>query len=239
MKTNYAIFALLLAVILQSCTANFNSKSENQVIDEQAVDGATKLKMSGIFNLFLSQGDQPNLRLEGDEALIKKLKVTRDGEWLTLDFEKVNENFFKINSKLDVYLTLSDLKIFEFEGVGNIKTEGPFEVTDIKVKGEGLGNLKLELIANKIDADFNMMGNLTLQGKTDEIKLNNEGMGNVDASNLIAQNMTLKSSGIGRVSVHCEGDLSITVDGIGSVSYKGNPNVIKEQINGIGKVTRN
>lgn len=239
MKTNLSLVILFLAIIIQSCTANFSSKSENQVSDEQAVDGATKLKISGIFNLYLSQGDQQKLRIEGDEELVQKLKVTRDGDWLELDFEKVNENFFKKNSKLDVYLTLSELEEFVFEGVGNIKTEKMFEVEDISIEGDGVGNLNLELQANTIKAAFSMLGNINLRGTVNDISLSNDGLGNVDAGDLIAQNMTLTSSGIGRVAVHCTGDLSITVDGIGAVSYTGNPNVIKEEINGIGKVTRN
>jgi hypothetical protein len=39
--------------------------------------------------------------------------------------------------------------------------------------------------------------------------------------------------------VFCEDELSITVNGIGSVNYSGNPKVIKEDVNGIGKVSRN
>jgi hypothetical protein len=218
MKTNLSVFLLVLVAGFQSCTGNFNSKSENHVSDNREIEGASKLKVSGIFNLYLSQGN---------------------GDWLELDFEKVNEKFFKKNSSLDVYLTLNDLQNFDFEGVGNIKTETPFEVNSIQIKGEGMGNLKLELNAKKIDADFAMLGNINLKGKTDQINLTNDGMGNVDASDLIAQKMNLRTSGIGRVAVHCEGDLSLIVDGIGAVSYTGNPNVIKEEINGIGKVTRN
>ncbi len=136
-------------------------------------------------------------------------------------------------------MTVSELEEFVFDGVGNIKTESPIELDEVNIKGDGVGNLNLELQANTINAVFSMLGNIHLKGSVDAIRLTNDGMGNVDASDLIAQNMTLKTSGIGRVAVHCEGDLSITVDGIGAVSYTGNPNVIKEEINGIGKVTRN
>ncbi len=239
MKTNLLIPILLLAAILQSCTLNFNRKSENSVSDNREIEGTRKLKVSGIFNLYLSQGDKPMLRIEGDEELTKKLKVTQNGDWLELDFDKVNESFFKNNSKVDVYLTLSQLEEFVFDGVGNIKTEEPLEVGDISIRGDGVGNLNLELQANTIKAVFSMLGNINLSGKVNSIGLSNDGLGNVDASDLIAQTMNLKSSGIGRVAVHCEGDLSIIVDGIGTVSYTGNPNVIKEEINGIGKVTRN
>lgn len=239
MKTNPLILVLFLALIFQSCTLNFSRKSEESISDSRDIEGTRKLKVNGIFNLYLSQGDAPMLRIEGDEEVTKKLKVTQNGEWLELDFEEVNENFFKRNSKVDVYLTLSELEEFVFDGVGNIKTEGPIEVEDISIRGDGVGNLNLELQANTIKAVFSMLGNINLSGSVNSIGLSNDGLGNVDASGLIAQNMNLKSSGIGRVAVHCEGDLSIIVDGIGTVSYEGNPNVIKEEINGIGKVMRN
>jgi len=239
MKTNLLIPVLFLALILQSCTLNFNRKSGESISDIRDIEGTSKLKVSGIFNLYLSNGEKSALRIEGDEEMTQKLKVTQNGEWLELDFEKVNENFFKSNSKLDVYLTLNELEEFVFDGVGNIKTEGQLEVEDISIKGDGVGNLNLELQANTIKAVFSMLGNIDLSGSANSVDLSNDGLGNVDASGLIAQNMNLKSSGIGRVAVHCEGDLSIIVDGIGTVSYEGNPNVIKEEINGIGKVMRN
>lgn len=239
MKTYTSLFLLFFALIFQSCTLNFKSKSENQISDAREIEGTKRLKVSGIFNLYLSQGDQPELRIEGDEEVTKKLKVTQNGEWLELDFEEVNESFFKNNSKVDVYLTLSDLEEFVFDGVGNIKTETALNVEDLSIKGDGVGNLNLELEATSVKAVFSMLGNINLSGKVNSIGLSNDGLGNVDASDLIAQNMNLRSSGIGRVAVYCEGDLSIVVDGIGTVSYAGNPNVIKEEINGIGKVIRN
>ena len=239
MKTKSASLVLFAALTLSTCTANFSSKeSDNRVSEERDLGKVNQLKISGIFNLYLSQGDKPSIRMEGDEEYIKKLKVIQDGETLELKFDEINNTFFG-DSRPDVYLTLGDLKSIEFDGVGNIKSEGTFKVDELMLRGNGVGNISLQFEAKVIDADFNMMGNMTLEGSVGGIKLLNEGIGNIEASGLQAQNMTLTSSGIGRVSVHCTGDLSITVNGIGAVSYTGNPNVIKEEINGIGKVTRN
>ncbi|GAA0881338.1 head GIN domain-containing protein [Algoriphagus jejuensis] len=239
MKTKTTLLSLLAVLALFSCTANFSSKdSDNRITDERDLDKVTKLKVSGIFNLYLSQGDKPSLKIDGDEEQIKKLKVIQNGETLELKFDEIKNNFFG-ESRPDVYLTLSELEMMEFDGVGNLKFDRPFKVDDLRLKGNGVGNISLQFEAKKIDADFNMMGNLTLGGSAEEITISNEGIGNIEASGLQAQDMTLNSSGIGRVSVNCTGDLSITVNGIGAVSYTGNPNVIKEEINGIGKVTRN
>lgn len=239
MKTKSTLLSLFAAFSLFSCTFNSSSKdSDNRVTDERDLDKVSQLKVSGIFNLYLSQGDKPSLKIEGDEELVKKLKVLQNGEVLELKFDEIKNNFFG-ESRPDVFLTLSELELMEFDGVGNLKFEGPFKVDDLSLKGNGVGNISLNFEAKKIDAEFNMMGNLTLKGSAEEITISNEGIGNIEASGLEAQNMTLTSSGIGRVAVHCTGDLSITVNGIGTVSYTGNPNVLKEEINGIGKVIRN
>ena len=239
MKTKSTFLSLLTAVVLSSCTLNVSSKdSDNRVTEERDLGKVNQLKISGIFNLYLSQGDKPSIRMEGGEEYIKKLKVIQEGETLELKFDEINTTFFG-DSRPDVYLTLGDLKSIEFDGVGNIKSEGTFKVDELMLRGNGVGNISLQFEAKEIDADFNMMGNMTLEGSAEGINLLNEGIGNIEASGLRAQNMTLTSSGIGRVSVHCTGDLTITVNGIGAVSYTGNPNVLKEEINGIGKVSRN
>ncbi len=239
MNTKSAFLSLLSALVLSSCTLNFSSKdSDNRVENERDLGEVSQLKVSGVFNLYLSQGDKPSLKIEGDQDQINNLKVVQNGESLELKFDEIDNNFFG-NSKPDVYLTLSGLKEMEFDGVGNLKTERAFKVDELQLRGNGVGNISLQFDAKKIDADFNMMGNLSLGGSVEEIVLTNEGIGNIEASGLEAKNMQLTSSGIGRVSVHCTGDLSITVNGIGAVSYTGNPNVTKEEINGIGKVSRN
>jgi len=86
---------------------------------------------------------------------------------------------------------------------------------------------------------LNFVGNMTLKGSADYFKLFNEGVGNIDASQFWVQKAEVNSSGIGMVSVHCEGELSLEVSGIGTVSYTGNPTIVYENISGIGKVNRN
>jgi hypothetical protein len=239
MKITSYILILQAAFALCSCTFNSTShESDNRIENERDLEDVSRLYVSGVFNLYLIQGDKPSLKMNGEEDQIKNLKVTQRGDVLELKFEEIKNNFFG-NSKPDVYLTLSELKEMEFDGVGNLRSEGPFKVDELELQGNGVGNIFLNLEAKNIEADFNLMGNLTLEGSAEKITLSNEGIGNIEASQLLTQTMTLNSSGIGKVSVHCTGDLSITVNGIGAVSYTGNPNVIKEEINGIGKVSRN
>jgi hypothetical protein len=227
-----------LSLMTFSCTTQNSSESGNQVTDERDLPNISRVKIDGVINLVIAQSDKPSLRIEGDEALIAKLQVNQEGDLLELKFDENAGDFFE-NSTLDVFLTLGDLKEFEFDGVGNIKTDGTLKLEDLQLNGSGVGNIVLNLEANKINSTFDLLGNLKLEGIVEEISLVNNGIGNVDASSLKAQNMNLNSSGIGKVDVWCSGELTINVSGIGAVSYAGNPTKVNESISGIGKITRN
>ncbi|WP_026952487.1 head GIN domain-containing protein [Algoriphagus mannitolivorans] len=237
MKTQLLVIALILLGII-SCSPRNVDDSDNRFENVEEISGVARLKISGVINLTLIQSDNESISIEGSEELSERFKITQQGDQLELELKDVKGNFFKDKS-LDVTLQIADLKELEFEGVGNIKTQSAFNVDQISIRGEGVGNINLELNANRIDADLDLMGNMNLKGKSDRFNLDNEGIGNIDASGLIAQNVDLRSSGIGRVAVHCEGELSLEVSGIGEVKYTGYPKVIKEDVSGIGKVSRN
>jgi hypothetical protein len=202
------------------------------------VEGVTRLKVKGAFNLYLYQGDLESMRIEGNEDLVKKLKVNQQGDILELSLEEENMRLFG-KEGIQVHLTLAELRQLQFEGAGNIQSREQFDVTDFWVNGNGVGNIELELDADKVTAKLNFVGNMVLKGFADQFDLSNEGVGNIDASQLSVQKATVNSSGIGAVSVHCEGELSLKVSGIGTVSYTGNPTIVYENISGIGKVNRN
>ena len=233
MKTRFFLF-LLAGFALISCSRS-DSGSDNQFSEERALDGVSRLHIKGVFNLYLTQSDQESLSIDGSPELAEKLKVRQEGDLLILEMEEFNSSIFD-NNDLRVNLSISNLEEFHFDGVGNIETTGVFLVDKLSIKGEGVGNLNLEVETEKLVAEMNLVGKMGLKGKATEAKIQNEGIGNIDASGLITQNMELISSGIGKVDIHCEGNLSMTVDGIGKVTYSGNPNVIKKEVSGIGKV---
>lgn len=239
MKAIFYFLAIPLFLLFISCAERNFSSSGDEVQEKKALSGVTRLKIDGVFNLTISQSDEESIEVEGDEAMIKKLLIDQDGDLLSLKMEEdVVDGFFD-DKNLRITISIKDLKELNYEGVGNVKTNGLFKVADLKLLGNGVGNLELELDAQEIDADFDMVGNIKLQGKANRAIFINNGIGNLDASQLIVQDMDVNSSGIGKVEVNCVGDLSLIVDGIGKVSYTGNPNIIKKEVSGIGKVEEN
>jgi hypothetical protein len=238
MKSNLLLAITLLTAFLVSCTSRSDRDSDSVYQETVDIEGATRLKVNGAFNLYLYQGDLESLRIEGNEDLVKKLKVDQQGDILELSLEDEDIRLFSKDG-IQVHLTLAQFRQLQFEGAGNIQTRSQFEVTDFWVNGNGVGNIELELVAENVEAQLNFVGNMVLKGSAENFDLTNEGVGNIDASQLLVQKASVNSSGIGAVSVHCEGELSLKVSGIGTVSYTGNPTIVYENISGIGKVNRN
>lgn len=230
------IFLILLVAGLSliSCR-NTESGSDNRFSEERPLAGVSRLHIDGVFNLYLTQSDNESLTIEGSSELAEKLKVSQKGDLLILEMEEFNTSFFD-QKELRVNLAISNLKEFQFNGVGNIQTTGTFIVDQTKILGEGVGNLEMDFQTDQLDAELNLVGNMTLKGKSKKALIKNEGIGNIDASQLITQDLEVISSGIGKIEVHCEGNLSLKVDGIGKVTYGGNPKTVKKEITGIGKV---
>ena len=227
------LFALALG-FLSSC--HYGNDDYTETID---IEGVKRLKLNGMFNVNISQYDQESLEVVGSESLVKKLQYKQSGDLLELTLKESSGGGFFRKKGIRINLTLADLKELEFEGAGNIRTTTPMDLQDLRIIGNGVGNISLEFDAENVDANLNFVGNMVLNGSANDFYLVNEGIGNIDASKFMAQNVDLVSSGIGNVSIHCENELSLEVNGVGSVNYTGNPTIIKEKVNGVGKVNRN
>jgi len=235
MKTKL-IVALLLIATLSGCV--FSKKSEVTIDEEFRINNPTKLRIAGVIDLRLIQGDNPSLYIEGEEDAVEAVKINENGGSLSITYD-AESNIFSSVSTPKITLTLSDLEELTFDGVGNFEMERGFIVDEVKIRGSGIGNIQLALEAEVIEARFDILGRVSMNGSAERMALTNDGLGQVDAEGLIVQNLNLSSNGIGKVDVHCENELSIYVNGIGAVRYSGNPTIIDRQINGIGKVTAN
>ncbi|PSK99275.1 head GIN domain-containing protein [Cecembia rubra] len=237
-KYKFLLVLAFMAGLLFSCESNNSRSSGEQIEEERSLEPFSRLKVSGIINLYLSQGDSESLRVEGDKQWVEQLKVEQRGNLLSIRLKEGQKSWGK-NEKIEVYLQLKDLSELEFEGAGQIKTSSLLDLDELLITGKGVGNIVLELDAELLEAKLNFVGNMELKGFSRELLIENEGVGNIDASQLICQKVELASSGIGMIAVHAEEELIMNVSGIGSVSYTGNPKQVTENVSGLGKVNRN
>lgn len=230
--------SILLVFLTLSCINRSKKELGDEITETQSVAGVTKVNLSGAFNLHIHQGDEETLKITGFEKSMDKLNITQDNENLEIRFESKDRDLDESFAP-EIHLTLANLEELSFEGAGNIESENDLELNQLTIRGKGAANLELDMDVDYLDAILNMMGNTNFTGNAENAKILFEGMGNLDAEELLTTNLELRSNGMGRVSVYCKGELSLQAEGMGVVSYKGNPTVIKEEVNGLGIVNRN
>jgi hypothetical protein len=115
-------------------------------------------------------------------------------------------------------ITLPTLRGFANDGAGSVHISG-LDGGDIEIENAGAASIVASGVASR--------ETITL-----------DGVGKIDASALDAHDVTAENNGVGVVRVRASGLLTMTVNGVGSIRYTGNPTHIDPHINGLGSIGR-
>ena len=116
-----------------------------------------------------------------------------------------------------IVIKLPQLRAFDAEGAGEIK----------------LNNIRGE----RLDVNYRGAGSMAISGQVKTFKMSAEGVGEVDSKALVANDVDIRFQGVGDVKVYARDRLDAKVQGMGSLSYYGNPRVVNKSVAGIGSVT--
>ena len=103
---------------------------------------------------------------------------------------------------------------------------------------EGAGVVKLNNIRGpRLDVDYQGAGKMDINGAVKTFRMKAEGVGQVDTRKLIADDVNVDFQGVGGVSVYAKHRLDATVQGMGSLTYYGRPQIVNKTAEGLGKVS--
>ncbi len=237
--------SLLLTVAIIIATINMNACAQKNVkvssttsVKNFPIEAFEQLNIKSVAKIEFTQSNHLSVRAEGDEAAVNNLLVNSDNGNLNIsmiDDKLHNNNKNKLN--LTIYISSPQLTKIYHQGVGTFNLKDKVEINDLKIEYEGVGNLIAEdLICDNLIIDYKGVGNLKLKGKSTTAIYNSEGVGNVQADKFEVEHLTVRASGVGSVKCYSSNSIDISSDGIGSVTYYGNPEVKKINKNGLGKI---
>jgi hypothetical protein len=237
-----AILTFLISINLLACTthvktgdgSNEINKNGTEVSESRQVGAFNKIEIDGVFRVFLRQGNHEALTIEADQAIAQHIISQVQNETLILKMED-NSDFGDIDP-IKVYITVRDLQSLSNKGVGTIKCEQALKLDQFMLSCEGVGAIDLQLSANRLVVKSETVGAITLAGKVTEADITHNGVGVLQAFELLARNLKLSSNGVGAAEVYASESIDINASGIGSVQYKGNPATKTIKSEGIGKV---
>lgn len=199
---------LALILCLASVTAHAGEQTRN-------LAQFKKIAISGAMNLVVDAGKPFSVSVQGDPKFMNRVITQVVNGELRIS---MNENK-NINLKKDdrIVVTLPSLSSFEAEGAGLAR----------------LNNVQ----GDRLDVDYTGAGSLTINGKVRHVRIEAEGVGEVDTKGLIAQEADVSFEGIGSVAIYASEKLTADVEGMGNLTYYGNPKIVNKSVSGIGSVT--
>ena len=103
----------------------------------------------------------------------------------------------------------------------------------LQVEGGAKGGLKLKARSLEVTSNGGVV--FDLSGITDKLSVKVAGAGHVDARELTAREVFFRVEGLGFGSVHATDILDVRIEGMGKVTYVGNPET-RRIVNGLGSV---
>ncbi len=231
-KLNSLLVTLLIVVFSVSIAS---AKTAESFIKDFKIKSFSSVNANTVADIVYTQCDNVIVKAQGSQEMIDNLQISVRKGVLTIESDK--EFNHKNDEPFVIYLTAPSLTSIETHGMGNWKLDGPVKSNNLIIKSEGIGNLEaLGLDSKKICVRYSGIGNIKLGGTTDIVEINSDGVGNVDCKNLVAKTAMVKSTKTGKVKCFASETLGLFNEGIGEITYHGNPTFKNFQNSGMGKI---
>lgn len=174
--------------------------------------------------------------IELQQGSIQSVQVSSEKDGADVQ-TRVNDNTLYVESGAGTKLTITlpKLESVIINGKGTVYSTSPFSGESLNLQIAGNGKFSMQLDVRKVHADIGGVGKIELSGKADEASFNVSGSGKVAAYDLVVKRCLANISGLGKCEVDVREELTSNISGKGSILYKSKPNVLKENISGLGK----
>ena len=177
-------------------------------------------------NISLVLENGTNLRVEAGENLIENIsfEVGKDST-LTLKNNNVCE-WLRTYAPVKVYVGIDRVKSIRSESFGDISTEklvttDVLQIDLLRVSG----NIDLELSCLYFSLFTNLGAKINLKGQVANLSIYTLGFGKINATEMTAQNASIKHGGSNSVFVNATQSLKATLESNGNLYYKQEPTI--------------
>ena len=191
------------------------------ITEERDVPSFNGISVSAGIDVYITQGNEEHLKVITDENLLDVVKTEVKDNVLKIYAAK---NISKAASK-KVYVEYVNLNKIKISSAGDIKGENTLNTDELEIGISSSGDLKLDVIAQKIYIDISSSGDANLSGKTDYLKANLSSAGDLNAFDLEAKVGDVSVSSAGDANVFITEEASFSSSSAGNIVYKGDPRI--------------
>lgn len=228
------VYPLFLG-LLTSCFADEEViGSGKSVVRELDLSPYTSLVVNtGMGRLYIDQGEKSSLRIEGDDNLVDFFGAELTDNTLTVRYNRVSK--ITPSKPIKFYATMQKLESLEINGNASVQSHGTLTFDKLDVRIAGSGSAALDVQGKRLDLSILGAGDASINGEVDEQFVKIAGSGSYHGQGLLSKSTTISLIGSGNALLKVKDTLNATIDGAGTIRYKGNPKV-EENIGGSGSI---
>lgn len=224
------ILLLSVAALFNSCAGvKGNGNVESSTRD---LDSFTGLRISGIINAFVMQGDVQSVKITADANLLPLIETSVSRGVLTIRSKKGISTYEKLN----VYIVVPNLESVNLSGVASLNSKGKITSKHIELETSGSSEINLELDCSSIEAELIGASDINLKGSAGKIEVDAGGSSSLEAYSLQVESGDIETSGASKVNVSVEKELKASASGASNVNYKGSPKDVEQNTSGAASI---
>ena len=199
------------------------------------VSGFNGVHVSSGIDVYLSEGNQFEVRVEADENLLEVIETEVRGNLLEVGTDRVNIRRAKSKK---VYVTLPELKELKISSAGDCDGQTLFHCGDLRLSISSAGDLSLEVEADEIDLDISSSGDARIAGSANVLDASLSSAGNLDAWDLEAKVVEVSVSSAGDARVFATEEISMSASSAGNIYYRGDAKVLRSSKSSAGDIVK-
>lgn len=234
MKRVIFLSVLIFAVAV---SAGFAS-NQSDVKETRNVSGFTKVSFGVAGNLYINIGPEFKVVLEGEKKYIDDIITDVSGGKLVIKNENWKMSNWRMNEKVNVYITMPELAGLGVSGSGKAEVKDAVKTSDLNLNVSGSGKIYIsDITVSNLSCGISGSGDIILNGSgsCSKADISISGSGNYDGAPLKIGTAEIHISGSGNCSCNVTESLKASVSGSGNVTYEGSPK-IDAHVSGSGKV---
>jgi len=234
-----AFLSLAILMSLSSCYFdgwNESISGNGRVVEEtRDISGFTGVQVSSGIDVYLSEGNSFEVRVEADENLHEVILTEMEGNTLVVKTDRVN---IRNSKSKKVHVTLPELSELKISSAGDCVGQTPFHCDDLRLSISSAGDLSLEVEANEINLDISSSGDARIAGNTEILNVSLSSAGDLNAYDLIAAKVDVVVSSAGDARVFATEEISMNASSAGNIYYKGDARVIHSHSSSAGDIVK-
>jgi hypothetical protein len=212
--TLLVIFAALVAAFSACHIGRGVKGSGNLKTEKRDLPAFKSIDTTGAYEVEVMCQKPASFEIEADDNILPLIKTdVRDGVLYV-----TSEKSYNPSRAVTLRISLAELTAISSRGAGDVTIQDA-KSDDLKIESMGAASIKAA-------------------GKVKSATISSSGAGDIDTNRLQAEKARVTVAGAASVSVYASEQLDVSVSGVGSVTYSGNPKTVNKSVSGIGSVNK-